>query len=87
MSTIVLAGINSQYVHLNLAVRYLKKYVEANSDLKIEIYETHINNQVFNIIKDIYELNPDKMIFSSYIWNNDYVVEKVRDLKKLLPNV
>jgi len=87
VSKIVLAGINSQYVHLNLAVRYLKKYVEANSDLKIEIYETNINNQVFNIIKDIYELNPDKIIFSTYIWNKEYVVEIVRELKKVLPNV
>lgn len=87
MSKIVLAGINSQYVHLNLAVRYLKKYVEANSDLKIEIYETNINNQVFNIIKDIYELNPDKIIFSTYIWNKEYVVEIVKELKKVLPNV
>lgn len=87
MSKIVLAGINSQYVHLNLAVRYLKKYVEANSDLKIEIYETNINNQVFNIIKDIYELNPDKIIFSTYIWNKEYVVKIVRELKKVLPNV
>lgn len=87
MSKIVLAGINSQYVHLNLAVRYLKKYVEANSDLKIEIYETNINNQVFNIIKDIYELNPDKVIFSTYIWNKEYVVEIVKELKKVLPNV
>lgn len=87
MSKIVLAGINSQYVHLNLAVRYLKKYVEANSDLKIEIYETNINNQVFNIIKDIYELAPDKIIFSTYIWNKEYIVEIVRELKKVLPNV
>ena len=87
MSKIVLAGINSQYVHLNLAVRYLKKYVEANSDLKIEIYETNINNQVFNIIKDIYELNPDKIIFSTYIWNKEYIVEIVKELKKVLPNV
>lgn len=87
MSKIVLAGINSQYVHLNLAVRYLKKYVEANSDLKIEIYETNINNQVFNIIKDIYELAPDKIIFSTYIWNKEYIVEIVKELKKVLPNV
>lgn len=87
MSKIVLAGINSQYVHLNLAVRYLKKYVEANSDLKIEIYETNINNQVFNIIKNIYELNPDKIIFSTYIWNKEYIVEIVKELKKVLPNV
>lgn len=87
MSKIVLAAINSQYVHLNLAVRYLKKYVEANSDIKIEIYETNINNQILNIIKDIFELNPDKIIFSTYIWNKEYVFEIVKEIKKVLPNV
>ena len=87
MSKIVLAAINSQYVHLNLAVRYLKKYVEKNSDLKVEIYETNINNQLLNIIKDIYELAPEKIIFSTYIWNKEYVFEIVRELKKVLPNV
>ncbi|MDU1912302.1 B12-binding domain-containing radical SAM protein [Fusobacterium sp.] len=87
MSKIVLAAINSQYVHLNLAVRYLKKYVETNSNLKIEIYETNINNQILNIIKDIFELSPDKIIFSTYIWNKEYVFEILKELKKVLPNV
>ena len=56
MSKIVLAAINSQYVHLNLAVRYLKKYAETNSDVKVDIYETNINNQLLNIIKDIFNI-------------------------------
>lgn len=86
MSKVVLAAINSQYVHLNLAVRYLKKYVETNSDIKIEIYETNINNQLLNIIKDIFELNPDKIIFSTYIWNKEYVFGIIKEIKKVLPN-
>lgn len=87
MSKIVLAAVNSQYVHLNLAVRYLKKYVEKNSDLKVEIYETNINNQLLNIIKDIYELAPEKVVFSTYIWNKEYIFDIVRELKKVLPQV
>ncbi|MGN0944266.1 MULTISPECIES: B12-binding domain-containing radical SAM protein [Fusobacterium] len=87
MNKIVLAAINSQYVHLNLAVRYLKKYVETNSDIRVEIYETNINNQLLNIIKDIFELKPDKIIFSTYIWNKEYVFEIVKEIKKVLPNV
>lgn len=86
MSKVVLAAINSQYVHLNLAVRYLKKYAETNSDIKIEIYETNINNQILNIIKDIFELNPNKIIFSTYIWNKEYVFEIIKEIKKVLPN-
>lgn len=87
MSKVVLAAINSQYVHLNLAVRYLKKYAEVNSNINIEIYETNINNQILNIIKDIFELNPDKIIFSTYIWNKEYVFEIIKEIKKVLPNV
>ncbi len=86
MSKVVLAAINSQYVHLNLAVRYLKKYAETNSDIKVEIYETNINNQILNIIKDIFELNPNKIIFSTYIWNKEYVFEIIKEIKKVLPN-
>lgn len=87
MSKIVLVAINSQYVHLNLAVRYLKKYAEINNDVKVDIYETNINNQLLNIIKDIFELNPDKIIFSTYIWNKEYVFEIVKEIKKVLPNI
>jgi len=86
VSKVVLAAINSQYVHLNLAVRYLKKYAETNSDIKVEIYETNINNQILNIIKDIFELNPNKIIFSTYIWNKEYVFEIIKEIKKVLPN-
>lgn len=87
MKKTVLVAINSQYVHINLAVRYLKKYVEKNSNQKLEIYETNINNQLINIIKDIYELNPELLIFSTYIWNKEFVYDIVREIKKILPNV
>lgn len=87
MKKTVLVAINSQYVHINLAVRYLKKYVEKNSSQKLEIYETNINNQLINIIKDIYELQPEFLIFSTYIWNKEYMYDIVREIKKILPNV
>lgn len=67
MGKIVLTAINSQYVHLNVAVRYLKKFVEKNSDVRLDIYETNINNQLINIIKDLFELQPSVIIFSTYI--------------------
>lgn len=87
MKKILLTAINSQYVHLNVAVRYLKKYVEKNSNLILDIYETNINNQLLNIIKDIFEKKPDLIIFSTYIWNKEYVFDIVRELKKILPDV
>ena len=87
MKKIVLTAINSQYVHLNVAVRYLKKYVEKNSDIKLDIYETNINNQLMNIIKDLFEKQPDMIIFSTYIWNKEYVFLITKELKKILPDV
>lgn len=87
MNKILLVGINSQYVHTNISVRYLKKFIEENSDLKAEIYETNINNQLMNIIKDIFEAKPDTLIFSTYIWNKEYVFDLTREIKKVLPEV
>lgn len=83
----ILTAINSQYVHLNVAVRYLKKYVEKNSEIKLDIYETNINNQLINIIKDLFEMQPDMIVFSTYIWNKEYVFSLSKELKKILPNV
>lgn len=85
MNKYLLVAINSQYIHTNLAVRYLKKYVEKYSNKNLEIYETNINNQLSNIIKDIFEKSPDIIIFSTYIWNRDYVFKLIKELKKILP--
>ncbi|MGL6130544.1 MAG: DUF4080 domain-containing protein, partial [Fusobacteriaceae bacterium] len=72
----------------NLAVRYIKKYVEENnedSQKSIEIYESNINNQLINIVRDIYEKSPDVVIFSTYIWNREYIFKIIGEMKKILP--
>ena len=87
MKKYLLVAINSQYIHTNLAVRYLKKYIEEYSDENIQIYETNINNQISNMIRDIFELSPDVVIFSTYIWNKEEVFKLLKELKKVLPNI
>ncbi|MGL4642303.1 MAG: B12-binding domain-containing radical SAM protein [Cetobacterium sp.] len=87
MNKIVLVGINSQFIHTNLAIRYLKSYVEKYSDLKIELYESNINNQVQNIITDLFNLDADHYIFSTYIWNKEYVFRIIKELRKIRPDV
>ena len=82
----ILVGINSKYVHTNLAIRYLKKYIEENSNEKIKIYESSINNNIQKIIRDIVEYEPDNIFFSVYIWNVDMVFKITKELKKILPN-
>lgn len=83
----LLIGINSQYIHTNLAIRYLKSFAEANSDKKIEIYESNINNQIHSVVTDIFLKKPDRVIFSVYIWNKEFIFSVVRELKKILPNL
>ena len=87
MEKIVLVGINSQFIHTNLAIRYLKSYVEKYSDLKIDIYESNINNQIQSIMTDLFNLNADHYIFSTYIWNKEYVFRIIKELKKIMPNI
>ena len=82
----ILVGINSKYVHTNLAIRYLKKYIEENSNEKIKIYESSINNNIQKIIRDIVEYEPDNIFFSVYIWNVEMVFKITKELKKILPN-
>ncbi len=84
----LLVAINSQFIHTNLAVRYVKKYADKFvSNKNIEIYETNINAPMMSVIKNIYDTSPDVIIFSTYIWNRDYIFKVVNELKKILPDV
>lgn len=87
MKKYLLVALNSQYIHTNLAVRYLKKYIEEHSDKKIEIYESNINNQTHNIIRDIFESSPNIVIFSTYIWNKEQIFKICKELKKIMPEL
>lgn len=82
----ILVGINSKYVHTNLAIRYLKTFVRKYSDIEIDIYENNINNNLMKIIRDIVELEPERVFFSTYIWNREMVFKITKELRKVIPN-
>jgi len=86
MKKVLLTAINSKYVHTNLAVRYIKAYVEKYSDQKMDIYETSINNHMSEVIRDIYDRAPEIAVFSTYIWNKEFVFKIIREVKKILPD-
>lgn len=87
MKKYLLVAINSQYIHTNLAVRYLKKYSEEYTNKNVQIYETNVNNQILQIIKEIHEQEPAVVIFSTYIWNRDYVFKIIKELRKIMPEL
>lgn len=87
MKNILILGINSKFVHTNLAIRYIKKYVESYSDVKIELLEKTINNSIAEIISDVYRLRTECLIISTYIWNKEYVFKLIKEMKKIAPKM
>ena len=83
---IVLTAINAKYIHSNLAVYSLRAYATPYKD-EIEIVEYTINQQLDDILIDIYKRKPDILCFSCYIWNLTYVEELIREVKKIFPNL
>ena len=80
---VLLCGINSQYIHSNLAIRYLKAYVKdiIGANLTCDIREFTINERREKILEDIITEEPDMVVFSTYIWNGEYVRELSRLIK------
>lgn len=85
MNKFLLVAINSKYIYSNLAV-YCLKAATAYSD-KVYIREFTINNQLEDILKNIYLEKPDVIGISCYIWNINYVKELLPELNKVLPGV
>ena len=83
---VILTAINAKYIHSNLAVYSLRAYAKKYKE-EIEIAEYTINQQLDDILIDIYKRKPDILCFSCYIWNLTYVEELIREVKKIFPNL
>ena len=86
MLKVVLVGVNSQYVHSNLAIRYLKAYTK-DIDYSCELKEFTINDRIENILEAIVETKPDVIGFSCYIWNMEYIGKLTTLIKLVIPEV
>lgn len=82
---ILLVAINAKYIHSNLAVYSLKAYCGRYAE-HVDIAEYTINQQMEEILQDIYQRKPDILAFSCYIWNIDYVKKLVVECAKVLPD-
>ncbi|MCK5779402.1 MAG: DUF4080 domain-containing protein [Psychrilyobacter sp.] len=84
---ITLLGINSKFVHTNLAIRYIKRVIEKIEGYNLSLVESSINNQLPNIIREIVESKPEILLISTYIWNKEFVFKIVVELKKIYPKI
>ena len=77
MKTLLL-GINSKYIHPNLAIRLLK----ANTLYDVDLKEFNIKNTVDEIYSFIIEKDYDVVGISCYIWNIEIIKELLIKLRK-----
>lgn len=80
----LLIGINAKYIHTNLAVRYLKAYCKRQHQ-RVDLREFSINDNLDNILKEVYTSQTQIYAFSCYIWNIELVLKLCSSLKKLNP--
>ena len=83
---VLLTSLNSKYVHLNLALKYL--YTAAvSSGAVLEIKEFTINNEDSYVFGEILSGKYDVICFSCYIWNIEETLYLAENIKKALPDV
>lgn len=83
---ILLTALNAKYIHSSLALRSLKTYCK-DFEENIKIAEFTINNDIDFIVNSIYNLKPDVIGFSCYIWNFTMILEIIKTLRKVLPDI
>ncbi len=92
MKRTLLVAINTKFIHSNLAIRYIKKYVDREMGMEegestISLMEFSINQQIDYILSEIIDYKPELVTFSCYLWNIEYVRNVSRELKKILKNI
>lgn len=83
---IILTAVNAKYIHSNLAVYSLRAYAQPYKK-EIRIAEYTINQQIDDILMDLYKKKPNVLCFSCYIWNLNYVETLIREIGKIFPRL
>lgn len=84
----LLVAVNAKYIHSNFGVYSLYSYsIEKGiSPDELTYREYTINQNLEDIIENIYEEKPDFIGFSCYIWNIEIIGKLAVELRKILPD-
>ena len=82
----LLVAINAKYIHSNLGIYSIYAYCRDKgvTQEELRIREYTINQNMEDIIGNIYEEKPDLLGFSCYIWNIGLVKKIAHELRKIL---
>ncbi len=83
MKRILMIGINARYSHSNLALHYLRQYIDS-PEYHIDIKEYSIKENLSKILCDIKGSCADVLVLSVYIWNSIIVKQLLKDLSDSL---
>lgn len=83
---IALIGINSKYIHKNLAIYALYSYVR-DLELDIDLLEFSINESLDKIFYKINRGKYDVICFTTYVWNKEIVLKLSENLKTINNNL
>lgn len=83
---IMLVAVDSQFIHSNLALRYLYKLSDL-SGCQAGFMETTVNDDVDQVLQELVEHGPELVVFSCYIWNIDFIRKLIGALKGIRPEV
>ncbi|MDO4333309.1 MAG: B12-binding domain-containing radical SAM protein [Eubacteriales bacterium] len=86
----LLVALNAKYIHSNPALYSLRSYAvarDSEAENEVELAEYTINQQLSDILADIYKRKPDAAAFSCYIWNWNMMQELVTEFHKVMPQI
>jgi len=79
---VLLAAVNSQFIHSNTAVYYLYQILIQNN-IEADVKSFSINDDKHDILSEILESKPKVVCFSCYIWNISYVYDLCKALRRI----
>ncbi|MEM1485109.1 DUF4080 domain-containing protein [Oscillospiraceae bacterium PP1C4] len=82
---VLLVAVNAKFSHTNLAVRYLQNTLR-QAGIDADFAEYTINQPPREILADIVSRCPDRLLFSCYLWNIEYIRRIGADFRLLFPD-
>ncbi|MFI3283912.1 MAG: radical SAM protein [Erysipelotrichaceae bacterium] len=81
---VLIATLNSKYVHASLSVWYLKEAMHqySKTDCNVKVYESTINVELEKIKDEIISHQPNVLCFSVYIWNVRQTFQLIKMIKE-----
>ena len=82
---VLLVGINTRYIHKNLAIDTLYNYAQGKYNHELRKLESSIHEPIDKLFQKIVETKSQVICFLIYIWNKEIVLKLAASIKRILP--